>query len=507
MFYNIKQLTASDPMLASYYGGKAANLALMHSLGFRVPAACVYDVYCCTQYYSSQDSAKEILLEQIRSQQLPKSIAVLEQETLRKFGAKTKVNKPLLLSVRSGAPVSMPGMMDTILNVGLNDRTVKVLAAHTNLEFAWDCYRRLIQSYGIAVLGIEAQKFERYVNAARHFYPTGVPTVPISQHLVDQFKILCEGRFPQDVDEQLFNSMVAVWESWKSERAIAYRKKENIPEHMGTAVILQEMVFGNLNDKSGTGVLFTRNPTNGDTEFFGDFLLNAQGEEVVSGTATTRPIADLRNFMPEVYDELSRNAYALEARLRDMCDIEFTIEDGQLYMLQVRVGKRAPKAANRIALHLLNEGLIDVETAENRLQLVADVTQNVNTEGYYLVGHGQVAHDGDVEGIIALTKEEAITLHEEGKTPILFTVATDPADMPGIAVSAGIVTLTGGLVSHAAVVARAWNLPCIVSLVGVEFFSNTIYFTSGDREITFKSGDHISIKASEKGAIYLKKAE
>lgn len=499
----------SDLSQMSYYsgieqriGGKAANLVRMQKLLMPVPMAYVIPIKFSEDFNDCPNYVLELL-----DARLGGFIDSFSYNARMPYGDKCKPSqRPLLLSVRSGAAVSMPGMMDTVLNVGLNDKTVKALASSTNPEFAWDSYRRFIQSYGTTVLNIPSESFEKFVEAARHFCPAGIPTVAISQHLVDQFKMLCNGEFPQDPQAQLRECIVAVLLSWNSERAQTYRNVEKITEATGTAVLIQQMVYGNLNKNSGTGVVFTRNPISGDSELYGDFLINAQGEDVVNGSSNTLPIDKLSEKMPDVYQQLQGYITKLEIALRDMCDIEFTIEDGKLYMLQVRKGKRSARANNRIALQLFREFIIDLDQAEEMLSVDNKSERQIDIDGYIKAGCGLVASEGDVEGYIATSKESAIELSNNGKTPILITRATDPADMPGIAVAAGIITLTGGLVSHAAVVARAWNKSCVVGLAdsGADVTLTLRQVHIGPH--SFSDGDKVAIKTTEGGSIYFKKA-
>lgn len=501
--------------LRSHYGGKASNLIRMIRLGLPVPSGFMISCDWSKQYESDPE-----YVERVITQSFPHRMAELENLSGKKFGAATKANVPLFVSVRSGAPISMPGMMDTVLNVGLNDKSVKVLANMTDPDFAWDSYRRFMQSYGVTVLGLPKSAFEEIVKPAEHFCGGSI-SAKMNQHLINKFKVICGGQFPQNVDEQLWESTKAVFKSWNSERAVAYRQHENISDHQGTGVVIQEMVFGNLNDSSCTGVLFTRNPVTGTGEPYGDFLPKAQGEDVVDGSKNPKPIAALEDFSADVHRQLMSISYKLEADLKDMCDIEFTVEDGKLYILQVRVGKRSAKASRRIPFELLYDNMITVDRAVEMVDSLVSFTEteeavvSTDLEGYTLIGHGLVACDGDVEGVIALDYQAVKNFNSQGINPILVAMQTDPEDMPSIIGSSAMVTFTGGLVSHAAVVARGWNKPCIVGLQnrleeGLHLSDlhssdwNSLLKISG---VTYRNGDHIVIRSSENGAVYLKKAE
>lgn len=513
MFQKIEKNNWDIDRSPAVFGGKGANLLRMKNLDLPVPGGFLIGIEWCEAY---NRQAYDIELYVLPSIML--NLAELEAETDKKFGAATKANTPLLVSVRSGAPISMPGMMDTVLNVGLNDKSVKALATLTNPEFAWDSYRRFVQSYATIVLGQPRDEFDKLLKAAEHFCG-GKPSLKMNQHLVSKFKLLA-GAFPQDVGEQLYQSILAVFKSWNSERAIAYRQHEHINGLTGTGVVVQEMVFGNMNDNSCTGVLFTRNPVTGTGELYGDFLPNAQGEDVVDGSRNPLPFAEMQKFSMGIYEDLAYMSEVLERDLQDMCDIEFTVEDGKLYVLQVRSGKRSSKAALRIPLELVRDRRIDVDRAMELISKAGAVSVDVaetNSEGYTLIGNGLVASEGDIEGVIALSCDAAINYHNEGKKVILVSERTDPDDMPGIIAADGILTFTGGLVSHAAVVARAWDKPCIVGMGTrlIDAFNNQFDIWGGfNAELSlgrgtqkFKNGDLIILRPSENGAVYMKKAE
>ena len=513
MFHRSKSLEYYGDDTRQEYGGKGANLILMDTMDLPVPPAYLLFVDWSTQYNTPD---REYVMERV-NKNYSGLIAGLEQDTGLKFGPTVRSEHPLLVSVRSGAAVSMPGMMDTVLNVGLNDISVRALSNKTNLEFAWDSYRRFIQSFATVVLGHPKESFQSLVDTATKFCPTGRMTVRMSQHLVAKFKELCP-EFPQDVKQQLVMSIEAVFKSWNSERAKAYRELENIDTCYGTGVVIQQMVFGNMNANSGTGVIFTRNPVTGTGEPYGDFLVNAQGEDVVDGSHQTLPIDSMATVFSTVYDELREHCRRLEIALGDMCDIEFTIEDGRLWILQVRTGKRSTAAARRIPLHLLYDGVISIDKAMELIPFgaVESPAPITNTDGFTLAGKGLVASEGDIEGVMAFSSKSAVKMAEEGKTVILVTQCTSPEDMPGIIAAVGLLTLTGGLVSHAAVVARSWDKPCIVgasSKTEISFKESTwnprddsynVVLIVGDQR--YEEGDSILLRTSEKGAFYLKQA-
>jgi len=514
MFAKVSDYDYFEDQWQQEYGGKGANLIRMNVMGLPVPPAYLLNVSWSAQYNSND---QEYVMSRIE-RSYEKLISTIELDTGRKFGPMVRSDMPLLVSVRSGAAVSMPGMMDTVLNVGLNDVSVRALAARTNFEFAWDSYRRFIQSFATTVLGYDKALFQPLVETAAKFCPAGQMSVRMSQHLVAKFKEIAPD-FPQDVRTQLLMSIEAVFKSWGSERAVAYRELEDLNDKCwGTGIVIQQMVFGNMNTKSGTGVVFTRNPVNGDSEMYGDFLVNAQGEDVVDGSHQTLPISTLSTTWPEIAVELQGYCNRLERTLGDMCDIEFTVENGKLWVLQVRKGKRSAMAARRIPLVLLKEGVIDVEQAFDMIPFGAEEHKDgiTTTDGYTFGGTGLVASEGDVEGVMAFSSHAAVQMAEEGKTVILVTQCTSPEDMPGIIASVGMLTLTGGLVSHAAVVARSWNKPCIVgagSKTDVRF-DILEWNTEKDRRDealvvngqTYQEGDSIILRTSEKGAFYLKRA-
>ena len=487
-------------------GGKGANLAEMTTLGIPVPPGFTLSTEVCTHYYANGKQYPAELQAQI-----DRGIAELEAAIGKKFGDKTN---PLLVSVRSGAPVSMPGMMDTILNLGLNDETVAGLIANTgNDRFAYDSYRRFIQMYGNVVMGMKHHDFEHILD---HIKKAKGVTEDLALGADDLKKLIAEYKvevkkvtgkdFPQSPKEQLMGAIDAVFASWMNDRAIVYRKLNNISEALGTAVNVQSMVFGNMGDDCGTGVAFTRNPANGERKFFGEFLMNAQGEDVVAGIRTPLSIEKLGEKMPEALKELLTYADKLEHHYKDMQDIEFTIERSKLYMLQTRSGKRTAFAAIRTAVEMVDEKLIDEKIALKRIDastlpsLLAKIfdekeKKEVLAKGL-IVASGLPAGPGAASGKIALTAEKAVEWAEKGVKSILVRVETSPEDISGMHSSEGILTARGGMTSHAAVVARGMNKPCIVgcSALEVDYKTGTVEFNSGTpKAVKMKEGDHISI--------------
>jgi len=457
-------------------GGKGAGLAEMTNIGVPVPPGFTISTEACTYFY---DHGKEYPAELKKS--VEDNLARVEKSVGKNFG---DPKRPLLVSVRSGARASMPGMMDTILNLGLNDETVKGLAKSANDErFAYDSYRRFLQMYSDVVLNIEREIFEHELFAARD--RAGVKTdaeIPASalKELVSTYKKIAGNDFPQDVRDQLWGAIGAVFLSWNNQRAITYRKLNGIPDDWGTAVNVQSMVFGNMGDDCATGVAFTRNPSTGERKFFGEYLPNAQGEDVVAGIRTPLPISkaqviggekSLEETMPAVYKQLEEVYKKLEGHYRDMQDIEFTIESGKLYLLQTRTGKRTGFAAVKIACDMVDEKLIQAREAVSRveanqiIQLLAPVFDAKEKEkalkGGRLLGRGLPAGPGAAAGRIAFNAERAVAMAKDGQV-ILVRIETSPEDIAGMHSAAGIVTTRGGLTSHAAVVARGMGRPCVV---------------------------------------------
>ena len=459
-------------------GGKGAGLAEMTNIGVPVPPGFTISTDVCTYYYAHNETYPKELQSEVE-----RNLARVEESVGRKFG---DTQKPLLVSVRSGARASMPGMMDTILNLGLNDETIKGLAAHDE-RFALDSYRRFIQMYSDVVLGVDKEHFEHELFALRD--KVGVKTdaeIPASalRELVDTYKRIVREKhgsdFPQLVKEQLWGAIGAVFSSWQNQRAITYRKLNQIPDDWGTAVNVQSMVFGNMGDDCATGVAFTRNPSTGEKKFFGEYLANAQGEDVVAGIRTPLPISkaqvvgdekSLEETMPDVYAQLVDVYKKLEGHYRDMQDIEFTIQSGKLYLLQTRTGKRTGFAAVKIACDMVDENLIDHKEAISRVeagqitQLLAPVfdakEKSKATSGGRVLGRGLPAGPGAATGRIAFNAERAVQMAKDDPV-ILVRVETSPEDIAGMHSAAGILTTRGGLTSHAAVVARGMGRPCVV---------------------------------------------
>ena len=454
-----------DASMKDLLGGKGAGLAEMTRAKLPVPQGFVITTEACLAFYKENQTFPKGLAEQIEM-----SMRELEARTKKNFGDSSD---PLLVSVRSGARVSMPGMMDTILNLGLNDEAVIGLASKTSNErFAWDAYRRFIMMFSSVVLNIGKEHFDELIEERMH--ALGVKNDPDIdaeswKALVAQFKEVVRehaGRdFPQDVHEQLHLAIRAVFDSWNSKRAIDYRRHERISDDWGTAVSVVEMVFGNMGDDSGTGVAFTRDPNTGEKVLFGEYLTNAQGEDVVAGIRTPEKIADLARTQPKIYAQFQEIAQRLEAHYKDMQDLEFTVERGKLYMLQNRSGKRSAEAAVKIALDMVQEGLIDKETAIARVSAGAlDQLFHARIgpdEKFNVAAHGLNASPGAATGQVVFTADDAVAWKEAGKDTILVRVETTPDDVHGMIASRGVLTAKGGATSHAAVVARGMGKPCV----------------------------------------------
>lgn len=458
-------------------GGKGANLAEMASLGLPVPPGLTIIADACNLYSKNNRTLCEDLKAQVLS-----AISGVEAETGRRFG---DTEHPLLLSVRSGARTSMPGMMDTVLNLGLNDETVVALGHDAgDARFAWDSYRRFIQMYGDVVMGLDHEIFEEILEDEKgrlgHELDTELSAVEW-QHIVSLYKELLEQElgepFPQDPHVQLWGAIGGVFSSWMNPRAKTYRMLHDIPEHWGTSVTVQAMVFGNLGSTSATGVAFTRNPSTGANELYGEFLVNAQGEDVVAGIRTPQSITEaaridsgsdkpsLEKLMPDAFADFRRICTKLEAHYRDMQDLEFTIERGKLWMLQARSGKRTTKAAMKIAVDMVAEGLISEEEAVMRIEpssldQLLHPTIDPRVERH-VIGSGLPASPGAATGAIVFTAEEAVEAESEGRKVILVRVETSPEDIHGMHAAEGILTTRGGMTSHAAVVARGMGIPCV----------------------------------------------
>ena len=478
-------------------GGKGANLAEMTKIGLPVPFGFTVTTEACNRYY---DEGKKIGDDIVAS--IFEKLEELENTTGKKFG---DVENPLLVSVRSGAKISMPGMMDTILNLGLNDQTVEGLAALTeNPRFAYDSYRRFIQMFGDVVMEIAKTKFDAIFDAKKeeHGYEFDVDlTTEDLKEIIVGYKVLVKeemGRdFPQEPKDQLMEAIMAVFRSWNNDRAILYRQLNEIPDSIGTAVNVQSMVFGNMGETSGTGVAFTRSPVNGEKAIFGEFLVNAQGEDVVAGIRTPQPIAEMAQAFPEVYTEFTRIAELLEKHYTDMQDMEFTVERNKLFMLQTRNGKRTAPAAVKIAVDMQSEGLIDKETAVMRIepaqidQLLHPMFDAEELKEAEKLTKGLPASPGAATGQIYFNASDAETAVANGAKAILVRLETSPEDLAGMVAAEGILTARGGMTSHAAVVARGMGKCCVSGCAEIKVDEEAKELTIG--EYVFKEGDYISL--------------
>jgi len=476
-------------------GGKGANLAEMTKIGLPVPFGFTVTTEACNRYY---DEGKKIGDDIVAS--IFEKLEELENTTGKKFG---DVENPLLVSVRSGAKISMPGMMDTILNLGLNDQTVEGLAALTeNPRFAYDSYRRFIQMFGDVVMEIAKTKFDAIFDAKKeeHEFDVDLTTEDLKEIIVGYKALVKEemGRdFPQEPKDQLMEAIMAVFRSWNNDRAILYRQLNEIPDSIGTAVNVQSMVFGNMGETSGTGVAFTRSPVNGEKAIFGEFLVNAQGEDVVAGIRTPQPIAEMAQAFPEVYTEFTRIAELLEKHYTDMQDMEFTVERNKLFMLQTRNGKRTAPAAVKIAVDMQSEGLIDKETAVMRIepaqidQLLHPMFDAEELKEAEKLTKGLPASPGAATGQIYFNASDAETAVANGAKAILVRLETSPEDLAGMVAAEGILTARGGMTSHAAVVARGMGKCCVSGCAEIKVDEEAKELTIG--EYVFKEGDYISL--------------
>ena len=487
-------------------GGKGANLAEMTNLGLPIPQGFTVTTEACTDYYNSGKKITDEIKGQIFD-----ALKILEEQQGKKFG---DTENPLLVSVRSGARASMPGMMDTILNLGLTDVAVEGFAKKTgNPRFAYDSYRRFIQMFSDVVMEISKAKFERVLDEIKEKKGVKFDTELTADDLKDviaQFKALYKAEkgteFPQEPTEQLIEAVTAVFRSWDNPRAIYYRRMNDIPGDWGTAVNVQAMVFGNMGDTSGTGVAFTRNPSTGEAKIYGEYLINAQGEDVVAGIRTPQPITKLEQDMPEVYKEFMRIATLLENHYKDMQDMEFTIEDKKLYFLQTRNGKRTAPAALQIACDLVDEGKITKEMAISRIE--AKSLDQLLHPGFDVkalkaakpVGKALPASPGAAAGKVYFTAEDAKNYHEKGERVILVRLETSPEDIEGMHAAEGILTVRGGMTSHAAVVARGMGTACVSGCGEIGIDEEAKLFTIAGQ--TVKEGDYISLDGST-GNIYI----
>ena len=489
-------------------GGKGANLAEMTNLGLPIPQGFTVTTEACTEYYNDGKKINEEIQEQIFA-----ALKKLEEMQGKKFGDN---NDPLLVSVRSGARASMPGMMDTILNLGLNDVAVEGFAAKTgNPRFAYDSYRRFIQMYSDVVMEVPKSFFEKIIDELKvekgvHF-DTELTTEDLKE-LVKRFKAVYKENmkgeeFPQDPVEQLMGAVKAVFRSWDNPRAIVYRRMNDIPGDWGTAVNVQAMVFGNMGETSGTGVAFTRNPSTGEKGIYGEYLINAQGEDVVAGVRTPQPISKLAEDLPECYKEFMEIATKLENHYRDMQDMEFTIQEGKLYFLQTRNGKRTAPAAINIACDLVDEGMIDEKEAVLRIdaksldQLLHPTFDKESLKAGEVIGEALPASPGAAAGKVVFTAEEAKNLGKGGKGErvVLVRLETTPEDIEGMVASQGILTVRGGMTSHAAVVARGMGTCCVSGCGEIKIDEEAKKFELGG--YTFHEGDYISLDGTT-GKIY-----
>ena len=484
-------------------GGKGANLAEMTKIGLPVPPGFTVSTEACREYFRREQQMWDGLRVEVT-----KALQTLEVDTGKRFG---NLENPLLVSVRSGSVFSMPGMMDTVLNLGLNDQTVTGLAAISgNERFAYDCYRRFIQMFADVVLKVDHYFFERSLEEKKRAIgvkdDTGLDAQALKEVVAEYLNIVSRETkkpFPQDPVEQLILSIRAVFDSWNNQRAIVYRQIHKLPDHLGTAVNIQIMVFGNLGEDSGTGVAFTRNPADGENKLYGEFLMNAQGEDVVAGTRTPLPISQMEEYMPTVYQEFANLCQLLENHYRDVQDIEFTVERGKLYMLQTRNGKRTAAAAVKIAVNMAEEGLLTQAEALLRVNPVQldqllhrRIDPNVKLEP---IAKGLPASPGAASGQITFDADDAEKLSGEGVKVILVRPETTPDDIHGIVAAEGILTSRGGMTSHAAVVARGMGKSCVSG--SEEINVDLIEKTMTVRNRVFKEGDIISIDGSN-GEVY-----
>ena len=500
----VYQFTEGDASMRELLGGKGANLAEMTNIGLPVPQGFTITTEACTQYYEDGGISDEIMAE------IEENIAKMEERVGKKFGDKTN---PLLVSVRSGARASMPGMMDTILNLGLNEDVVEYMAtASNNPRWAWDCYRRFIQMYSDVVMEVGKKYFEQLIDKMKE--DRGVTqdvelTADDLKELAGQFKAEYKEKigedFPSDPKEQLKGAIKAVFRSWDNPRANVYRRDNDIPFSWGTAVNVQMMAFGNMGDNCGTGVAFTRDPATGEKKLMGEFLTNAQGEDVVAGVRTPMPIAEMANKFPEAYEEFVKVCQILEDRYHDMQDMEFTVEDGKLYMLQCRNGKRTAQAALKIACDLVDEGMkteaeavamIDPRNLDTLLHPQFDAKA---LKAATPMGKGLGASPGAACGKIVFTADDAVAWAEKGEKVVLVRLETSPEDITGMKSAQGILTVRGGMTSHAAVVARGMGTCCVSGCGDIKMDEENKKFELAGK--TFHEGDEISIDGTT-GNIY-----
>lgn len=486
-------------------GGKGANLAEMTKIGLPVPFGFTITTEACNEYYRNGGKLGEELISEIKEK-----LSELENVTGKTFGSTTN---PLLVSVRSGSVFSMPGMMDTILNLGLNDESTKGLADLTeNRRFALDSFRRFIQMYGNVVMEIDGKNFEDIIEKAKHdrgiMYDIDLDEEALCE-IIDEYKKVVrygqEGGFPSDPKVQLIEAVKAVFRSWNNDRAIRYRRMERIPDSLGTAVNVQSMVFGNMGNTSGTGVAFTRSPVNGDNHVYGEFLVNAQGEDVVAGIRTPKPISEMAESFPEVYEDFMNIAKVLEQHYKDAQDMEFTVERNKLYMLQTRAGKRTAQSAVKIAVDMEREGLIDRETAVMRIepgqidQLLHPRFDEDELKGVSAIAKGLPASPGAVSGKIYFNALEAEAAVKKGEKVVLVRETTSPEDLAGMIAAGGILTAKGGVTSHAAVVARQMGKCCVAGCSEIVVSEDKKELKTKDK--VYGEGDVISLDGYD-GKVY-----
>ena len=501
----VYMFTETDETMRNLCGGKGANLGQMTKLGLPIPQGFTVTTDACTYYYQNKEKLSDGIIEEIKE-----ALVKLEEITGKKFG---DAKNPLLVSVRSGARVSMPGMMDTILNLGLNETVVEGLTEITkNPRFAYDSYRRFIQMYSDVVMGLSKKRFEEIIDEMkeeRNINEDLQFTAEDFKVMIKKFKEFYKAElnedFPDDPTDQLYGAINAVFRSWENPRANYYRKMNGIPSDWGTAVNVQSMVYGNMGNTSGTGVAFTRNPATGENKLYGEYLINAQGEDVVAGVRTPSPIETLKDIMPSVYKQFVELSLKLESHFKDMQDIEFTIENEKLYLLQTRNGKRTAHAALRIAVDMFESGMITKEQAlmlvqpqqlDNLLHPQFDQTDLKNSK---VVGEGLPASPGAACGQIVFNVNQAIKEKNAGKKVILVRLETSPEDIEGMDVSEGILTARGGMTSHAAVVARGMGKCCVSGCKTLEVYDDEGYIVIGG--IKYNYGDWIALDGST-GNIY-----
>ena len=501
----VYMFTEGNATMRNLLGGKGANLAEMTNLGLPVPQGFTITTEACTQYYEDGRKINDEIMAQIME-----AIVKMEEVTGKKFGDN---ENPLLVSVRSGARASMPGMMDTILNLGLNEEVVEVVAKKTgNERWARDCYRRFIQMYSDVVMEVGKKYFEELIDkmkAERGVTQDVDLTADDLKELANQFKAEYKEKigadFPDDPKEQLMGAIKAVFRSWDNPRANVYRRDNDIPYSWGTAVNVQEMAFGNWSDESGTGVAFTRDPATGEKKLMGEFLMNAQGEDVVAGVRTPQPISELQAVMPEVYDQFVGVCNKLETHYRDMQDMEFTIQDRKLFMLQTRNGKRTAQAALKIACDLVDEGMRTEEEAvamidpRNLDTLLHPQFDTAALKAATPIGKGLGASPGAACGKVVFTADDAVEWAAKGEKVVLVRLETSPEDITGMKSAQGILTVRGGMTSHAAVVARGMGTCCVSGCGDIAMDEENKKFTLAGKE--FHEGDAISIDGTT-GNIY-----